>query len=289
MLGCGGQMQELRRPRSGVMTEKEAVTMHDILDAQWMYDNHKDENYLRRVIKPLETLLTKHKRIIMKDSAVNAICYGAKIMLPGILRYDDAIEMGQEIVVCTTKGEAICLAIAQMTTATMASCDHGVVAKIKRVIMERDTYPRKWGLGPKAAFKKDMIKKGKLDKYGKPNENTPADWRNSYVDYNIKTESNGDSSEPKKAVVAEVDVKKEPVDETKKRKAVSSSDEEGTTEAAKAAIKKEKTKKKKEKKIKVEAEAEGAASAMDTTLNGTNTDAAVEGSEKKKKKKKKKN
>jgi H/ACA ribonucleoprotein complex subunit 4 len=230
----------------------------------------------------------------MKDSAVNAVCYGAKIMLPGILRYDDAIEMGQEIVVCTTKGEAICLAIAQMTTATMASCDHGIVAKIKRVIMERDTYPRKWGLGPKAAFKKDMIKKGKLDKYGKPNENTPADWRNSYVDYNIKTESNGDSSEPKKeAVAAEVEVKKEPVEETKKRKAVSSSDEEGT-EAAKAAIKKEKKKKKKEKKIKVEQEAEGTASAMETSIigNGTETDgaaAAVEGSEKKKKKKKKKN
>jgi len=284
-------MQELRRVRSGIQSEQEGMfTMHDILDAQWLYDNHKDETYLRRAIRPLEALLTNHKRIIMKDSAVNAVCYGAKIMLPGILRYDDAIEMGQEIVVCTTKGEAICLAIAQMTTATMASCDHGIVAKIKRVIMERDTYPRKWGLGPKAAFKKDMIKKGKLDKYGKPNENTPADWRNSYVDYNIKTESNGDSSEPKMAVVEEVEVKKEPADETKKRKAVSSSDEEGTTEAAKAEIKKEKKKKKKEKKIKVEAEAEGAAaSAMDTTLNGTSETnaAAVEGSEKKKKKKKK--
>jgi hypothetical protein len=35
-----------------------------------------------------------------------------------------------------------------MTTSTIASCDHGVVAKIKRVVMERDTYPRKWGLGP---------------------------------------------------------------------------------------------------------------------------------------------
>ena len=36
-----------------------------------------------------------------------------------------------------------------MTTAVMATCDHGVCAKLKRVIMERDTYPRKWGLGPK--------------------------------------------------------------------------------------------------------------------------------------------
>jgi H/ACA ribonucleoprotein complex subunit 4 len=42
----------------------------------------------------------------------------------------------------TTKGEAIAVGIAQMTTAVMATVDHGCVAKIKRVIMERDTYPR---------------------------------------------------------------------------------------------------------------------------------------------------
>lgn len=38
-----------------------------------------------------------------------------------------------------------------MTTAVISTCDHGIVAKIKRVIMERDTYPRKWGLGPKVS------------------------------------------------------------------------------------------------------------------------------------------
>ena len=71
-----------------------------------------------------------------------------------------------------------------MTTATMSTCDHGVVAKIKRVIMERDAYPRKWGLGPKASLKKKLILEGKLDKHGKPNENTPADWLTSVPDYN---------------------------------------------------------------------------------------------------------
>merc|ERR1711874_587826 len=289
LLGVGGQMQELRRVRSGIQSEQEGMmTMHDILDAQWLYDNHKDETYLRRVIRPLEALLTNHKRILMKDTSVNAICYGAKIMLPGILRYDDGIEIGQEIVICTTKGEAICLAIAQMTTATMACCDHGVVAKIRRVIMERDTYPRKWGLGPKAAFKKDMIKKGQLDKYGKPNENTPSDWRNSYVDYNIKTEPKTETTSSTAAMPAAVtEIKKEPVEETKKRKAVSSSEDEAA--AAKAAAKKEK--KKKKKKIKTEDEAADAnASVLDTTCeNGQNgTDAEAAGSEKKKKKKKKK-
>lgn len=70
-----------------------------------------------------------------------------------------------------------------MTTAVMATCDHGVVAKIKRVIMERDTYPRQWGLGPRASAKKKLIQAGKLDKYGRPNNNTPSDWLNGYVDY----------------------------------------------------------------------------------------------------------
>lgn len=40
---------------------------------------------------------------------VNAVCYGAKIMLPGILRYEDGIEINQEIVIVTTKGEAIAI------------------------------------------------------------------------------------------------------------------------------------------------------------------------------------
>ena len=55
------------------------------------------------MVRPLEALLVKHKRIIMKDTAVNAICYGAKILLPGVLRYEDGIEINDEIVVCTTK------------------------------------------------------------------------------------------------------------------------------------------------------------------------------------------
>lgn len=51
--------------------------------------------------------------------------------------------LAKQVVLMTTKGEAIALGIAQMTTSVMATCDHGCVAKIKRVIMERDTYPRR--------------------------------------------------------------------------------------------------------------------------------------------------
>ena len=97
-------------------------------------------------------------------------------MLPGLLRFANDIEVNEEVVLMTTKGEAVAVGIAQMTTSDMAHCDHGVVAKIKRVIMDRDTYPRRWGLGPKATQKKALIAEGKLDKHGKPNEKTPASW-----------------------------------------------------------------------------------------------------------------
>ncbi|XP_067112912.1 H/ACA ribonucleoprotein complex subunit DKC1 [Osmerus mordax] len=247
LLGVGGQMQELRRVRSGVLGERDnLVTMHDVLDAQWQFDHNKDETYLRRVIYPLEKLLISHKRLVMKDSAVNAICYGAKIMLPGVLRYEDGIEINQDIVVITTKGEAICLAVALMTTAVISTCDHGVVAKIKRVIMERDTYPRKWGLGPKASQKKMMIQKGLLDKHGKPNGSTPSGWKEGYVDYNVSKITVEDATEP---VV------------TKRKREASDSEGEapGTKPSAPTTpsaedLKKEKKKKKKDKKQKVSEE-----------------------------------
>lgn len=46
---------------------------------------------------PLEVVLMKHKRIVMKDSAVNAICYGAKLMVPGLLRFENDIEVDDEV------------------------------------------------------------------------------------------------------------------------------------------------------------------------------------------------
>ncbi|EPZ31473.1 H/ACA ribonucleoprotein complex subunit 4 [Rozella allomycis CSF55] len=255
LLQVGGHMQELRRVRSGASTENEGmVTMHDVLDAQWVFENQRDESYLRRVVRPLESLLVGYKRIVVKDSSVNAICYGAKLMLPGVLRYESGIEVNTEVVLMTTKGEAIALGIAQMTTADIVCCDHGVVAKIKRVIMERDTYPRRWGLGPKAQLKKSMIKDGKLDKYGRPNEKTPADWKKSYVDY-----QRDDNELSAKSIVDEIQQQKaaeEPVESieekpVEKRKDLTD-DESKPKKKKKDETEEEKAERKKKKKEKKE-------------------------------------
>lgn len=52
-------MQELRRVRSGAMGEDDdIVTMHDILDAQWLFDNTRDGTYFSILFPAARTMLT---------------------------------------------------------------------------------------------------------------------------------------------------------------------------------------------------------------------------------------
>lgn len=158
----------------------------------------------------------------------------------------------------TTKGEAIALGIAQMSTVELSTCDHGVVAKVKRCIMERDLYPRRWGLGPVALEKKKMKADGKLDKYGRPNEATPAKWNADYKDFNAPLESGSTAlatipavavieAAPETAEVGDVSTLSNGADDSnKKRKR-----HEGET-AEEKAERKRKKKEKKEKKAKKE-------------------------------------
>ena len=71
----------------------EMYTLHDVLDAQYIYESRGDESYLRKVIKPIENLLMEYPKIVVKDTAVNAICYGGKLLLPGVLRFSANIEV----------------------------------------------------------------------------------------------------------------------------------------------------------------------------------------------------
>lgn len=186
-LGVGGEMAELRRTRSGLTTETcGLVTMHDVLDAKYLYDKEGNEKYLRRVIRPLEWMLRNMKRIVVKDSAIDAICHGAPIYIPGIMRFDNTIETGDQVVVITAKGEAIALAIATMTAQQMSVNQKDVAATLKRVIMDRGTYVKSWGKGPVALEKKKLIAEGKLEKNGKPNEKTPKDWLRNTLNGKVK-------------------------------------------------------------------------------------------------------
>lgn len=144
-LGVEATMAELRRIRSGNITEDQIVTMHDLLDAVHMYVKYSNETYLRRVVHPIENSLKHHKRIVVKDSAVAALCSGAKLTICGIIMIDQGISQNETLVCITLKGEAVCICEAVLSSAEIQVLDHGYVAKPTRVIMEKDVYEQAWG------------------------------------------------------------------------------------------------------------------------------------------------
>lgn len=56
------------------------------------------------------------------------------------MRYSHDINIRDRVVIATTKGEAVALAIAAMSSPDIAGLNHGVVAKPTRVLMDRELY-----------------------------------------------------------------------------------------------------------------------------------------------------
>ena len=145
VLGCGAHMQELRRTRAGPFKEDESlVTLHDVSYFYSQYKETKDETILRKFVSPMEKALTLMPKIIVRDSAVDALCHGAHLTAPGVLAFDAGIKIGDKAAVFTQKGEAITLSEAVVSSENLLKMDHGFVAKTQRVMMPRGIYPKKW-------------------------------------------------------------------------------------------------------------------------------------------------
>lgn len=144
VLGCGAHMRELRRTRAGPLTENEGlVSLHKLSSAQSEFEAG-NETPLREIIQPMEVALTSLPHLIIRDSAVDAVCHGADLALPGIVKLDSSIERNKSVALFTLKGEAVALGRALMTSREMLDQEKGVAVKTERVIMERGTYPAMW-------------------------------------------------------------------------------------------------------------------------------------------------
>ncbi|MBN2109686.1 MAG: RNA-guided pseudouridylation complex pseudouridine synthase subunit Cbf5 [Methanosarcinaceae archaeon] len=147
-LGCGAHMQQLRRTKTGPLGEDSLVTLHKLKDAYVFWREDNDESYLRRYVRPMEEGLRHLPKIILRDSAIDAVCRGAAFAVPGIASLDSDIKKGDIVCLFSLKGEAVALCKAQMSTEEMLSCDHGIAAVTERVIMDAGTYPQGWHSKP---------------------------------------------------------------------------------------------------------------------------------------------
>lgn len=142
-IGCGAHMHELRRTRSGIFEEKDVHNLHDILDAYIFWKEDGDEE-IKNIIRPMEDLLSHLPTVVVRDSAVDAICHGASLALPGVLQVDTGIENGTVVAIKTLKGEGVAIGTALMPTREMMERDAGIAVNTTRVLMRKGTYPPMW-------------------------------------------------------------------------------------------------------------------------------------------------
>jgi len=144
VLGVGATMVELRRTRVGPIEERDGfVTLHELNYALFALKNG-DERGIRTAVRPVERYLGGLKRVVMKDSAVEAVCHGARLAIPGVLSLSGGIKRGETVVLLTGKGEIVAIAEALMTTEEVSGQEKGLAFSVKRVIMKLGTYPKLW-------------------------------------------------------------------------------------------------------------------------------------------------
>ncbi len=135
VLGVGAHMQELRRTQAGPFTESTLTKLQDVTDAYHFWIEDGDDSLLREVILPVEYALKHIPAVVVRDTAVDALCHGASLAEPGVLSLGD-VKKKQLVGIYTQQGEIIALGISVL--------EGGIIAQVKRVIMHPGTYPRYW-------------------------------------------------------------------------------------------------------------------------------------------------
>jgi len=143
-LGIGAHMEDLRRTRSGTVTEDDAVTLQDLTDAYIIWKVEGDEKWLRTMLLPMEVLFDPLPKVVLKDSAVDAICHGADLAVVGIAKAEESISKDAPVAMFTGKGEAVAIGISKLSAEEMVKLKEGMAVSTDRVFMPSGTYPKMW-------------------------------------------------------------------------------------------------------------------------------------------------
>ena len=151
-IGLKGQMKELRRTKAGPIREGNSIISLDKLRNLFELYNETDdekekaifENELRKYIRPMEELLVEFKKVYVRDSAIDSLCHGSDLAIPGVAKLDSDIQMGDEIAMYSQKGELIGMGTAFLNSKDVIKKNKGAFIKINKVFMDIGTYPKTW-------------------------------------------------------------------------------------------------------------------------------------------------
>ena len=149
ILGPGATMIELRRTRVDQFRETDGlVTLHELANAFAIWEEEKDDSKLMKMIKPVEYALSELKSVVIRDSAVDSMCHGAQLAIPGVLQITPNLKKGDIVAIYTQKGEVVALAESTMSEEEIRDATKGYAFETRRIIMAPNTYPKKWRTKP---------------------------------------------------------------------------------------------------------------------------------------------
>jgi H/ACA ribonucleoprotein complex subunit 4 len=143
-LGVGAQLDTLRRTKVGQIQEQDLVHLQDVKDAFVFWKEEHDDTPLKQVLHPIEYLLGHIPKVVIRDSAVDAVCHGADLAIPGVVEVDTAIQSGDHVALMSLKGEGVAMGTALLSTEQMIEKDTGKCVTLDRVFMNKGTYPSTW-------------------------------------------------------------------------------------------------------------------------------------------------
>ena len=139
-LGTKAHMQQLIRTKAGPFKEDEWYSLQDIKDAFQLYEEG-NEKELRKILKPIEFGVTHLQKIWIIDSAVDSICHGANLSIPGISKLSDQINKNDLVAIFTLKDELVAMGTAQLNSEEIIKLEKGLTITIKKVFMDPEVYP----------------------------------------------------------------------------------------------------------------------------------------------------
>jgi len=132
----GAHMVELRRIQAGPFKEDKIFTLHDLKDAYHYYEEGQEE-LLRQILLPVEAATEHLPKVWVLDSAVESICHGVNLHVPGVAKLHKNIKNNNLVAVMTLKDELVCYG--RFKTITKPK---GTAVDVEKVFMEPGTYPR---------------------------------------------------------------------------------------------------------------------------------------------------
>ncbi len=126
----GAYMEELRRIRVGNIDK--GFRLNEINYAFNLYFEENDPKYVKKIVIPIDKMLSEYKKIIIRENAAINLKKGAYLMIPGILEYDP-FEKGDILRIYDEKNEFIGMGKAEIDSKEIKKKKRGLVLKTLRI------------------------------------------------------------------------------------------------------------------------------------------------------------